>query len=521
MKRHVLDGPQLPEEWPGGVPLEFEEVLRHALAMRVDERFGRTGEFFEELEELEKVKPNLSKAVSDAFFESPARVEKSKESQEEKSVQPIKSVAPPPPEFDDTKHSQAQQRQADTGKVSDFVEQQAGDFNGEFEREAATSVKSRLPMRAADKQATTDSNLKMMGCLGGIGVIVLIGMVVIIGFLIAAIENQNNTITFPLDINEIATETLSKVTYATLPSASSTASPTVTQTNNPTATWTSKPIATLTITPEPTNTTGPAIFNGSAPPSSASLGDLWRSPVDGMLLAYIPAGEFQMGNEYGDEDEKPVHTVYLDVYWMDTTEVTNEMFAQFLNEMGNQVEYAQDWYVEKYIKKVDNDWQVLAGYEDHPVLNANWFGARAYCEWAGRKLPSEAEWEKAARGGDEGNTYPWGNQEPSCQLGAINGANYEGCGLEDTTQVASFSSNSYGLFDMAGNVYEYVMDKYSKFYYTVSPQENPKGPDSGSIAIIRGGAFSSQASNLNVATRDDVYSGYIPMPVGFRCVFSP
>lgn len=186
----------------------------------------------------------------------------------------------------------------------------------------------------------------------------------------------------------------------------------------PTSTATVEPTSTLTPTPTP------------------SLGSTLTSEKDGMTLIYIPAGEFTMGsNLYGDE--RPPHQVYLDAYWVDETEVTNEMFAKYLNENISRVSISPDDFM-KSITIEDNviylltcstcskDWtnritwdgarfSVTSGYEKHPVVMTSWFGADSYCSWANRRLPTEAEWEKAARGTDE-RTYPWGNTTPDKTL---------------------------------------------------------------------------------------------------------
>ena len=137
----------------------------------------------------------------------------------------------------------------------------------------------------------------------------------------------------------------------------------------------------------------------------------------GMVL--IPAGEFTMGSEdsNADSDEAPEHTVYLDAYWIYKHEVTNAQYAEFMNDQGNQTEDGVTWLDsgedDARIHQSSGDWIPDSGYGDHPVVEVSWYGAQAYCEWAGGRLPTEAEWEKAARGTD-GRTYPWGEQDPNC-----------------------------------------------------------------------------------------------------------
>jgi len=132
-------------------------------------------------------------------------------------------------------------------------------------------------------------------------------------------------------------------------------------------------------------------------------------PPEGMVL--IPVGEFKMGSDSGSSSEKPVHTVYLDAFFMDVYEVTNAQFAEFLNDRGNQSEGGANWFFAGqawvHIQQSDGQWQAQSNYSDHPVVGVTWYGATAFCAWRGKRLPTEAEWEKAARGGLEGATYPW------------------------------------------------------------------------------------------------------------------
>jgi formylglycine-generating enzyme required for sulfatase activity len=242
---------------------------------------------------------------------------------------------------------------------------------------------------------------------------------------------------------------------------------------------------------------------------------------DGAPMVLIPAGEFQMGDPFneGDSDERPVHTVYLDAFYIDKYPVTNELYARFLNDIGrNEDEEGHELLdIDSsgcLIEYVDGRYRPKEGYERHPVVMVSWYGAVAYARWAGKRLPTEAEWEKAARGGLVGKRYPWGD-EISHDM-----ANYKGVGGRDrwerTSPVGSFPPNGYGLYDMAGNVWEWCADPYDKSYYSRSPQRNPKG-GSGEYCVVRGGSWYSNPNGLRAAYR--VY--YDPRStkgnLGFRC----
>jgi len=231
------------------------------------------------------------------------------------------------------------------------------------------------------------------------------------------------------------------------------------------------------------------------------------SEVDGMPMVYVPAGEFSMGSASGEDDERPFHTVYLDAYWIDQTEVTNAQYAQCVAEGGCTVPFkttagTRDFYF----------WN--SAYADFPVVYVDWQQARAYCRWAGRDLPSEAQWEKAARG-PNGNIYPWGNTSPDSTL-----ANYEGSYLRDTTSVGSYPEGAgfYGSLDMAGNVWEWVADWYGA--YPSSTVSNPAGPTAGDYRVLRGGAFSDSKTSIRSADRLKIHPNHSDLNIGFRCALT-
>jgi formylglycine-generating enzyme required for sulfatase activity len=243
---------------------------------------------------------------------------------------------------------------------------------------------------------------------------------------------------------------------------------------------------------------------------------------------YIPAGEFQMGCDSSNpsesclDDEKPLHTVYLDAYTIDKYEVTNAQYAEFLNAEGNQEEGGVTWLdadaSRVRIHESGGVWQADAGYEDHPVVTVSWYGARAYCQWQGKHLPTEAEWEKAARGSSDTRVYPWGNEAPDCSR-----LNYydstEGYCVGDTMPVGSYPSGAspYGAMDMAGNVWEWVNDWYLSNYYESSPYSNPPGPASGTLKVIRGGSWNTYWTHVRVASRPNTNPYGQFSYTGFRC----
>jgi formylglycine-generating enzyme required for sulfatase activity len=224
-----------------------------------------------------------------------------------------------------------------------------------------------------------------------------------------------------------------------------------------------------------------------------------------MVMVYVPAGEFTMGSDSGKSDEQPVHTVYLDAFWIDRTEVTNAMYALCVASGDCQpLINSSSWTRSSYYGNPE--------FNDYPVIYVDWNMANDYCTWAGRRLPTEAEWEKAARGTDE-RTYPWGNDATNANL-----LNYNS-NVGDTTAVGTYpnGASSYGALDMAGNVWEWVADWYSKTYYQVSPTENPLGPDSGVERVLRGGSWfdleGGRSAGRNSYDPDLAHSHAL----GFRC----
>ena len=262
-----------------------------------------------------------------------------------------------------------------------------------------------------------------------------------------------------------------------------------------TATTTPEPADTPTVTPSPTASPTPNV-----PPPDAELGSLWERSKDQMKMVYVPPGTFPMGSNDLWVDEKPVHDVTLDGFWIDTTEVTNAHYAQCV---GADVCEAS-FYVDDSTYNGDG----------YPVVGVSWDDADTYCSWAGGQLPAEAQWEYAARGAD-GNRYPWGEKEPTCEL-----AQLLDCAGQ-TVPAGSYPEGAswVGALDMAGNVWEWVNDWYNSDYYANSPTENPAGPESGSSKVQRGGGWNHGPADLRGPNRDgdDPFYGYDD--IGFRCVW--
>lgn len=267
----------------------------------------------------------------------------------------------------------------------------------------------------------------------------------------------------------------------------------------PTATATAPPASTVTETSFP------------AAPACIAIGHTFNSSMDNADLVCVPAGEFLMGSTDSDKaaenNEKPQHRVDLDAFWIDRTEVTNAQYRKCVQAgKCRESKYASDL-------KFNGDTQ--------PVVGVTWNDAKTYCEWAGRRLPTEAEWEKAARGTD-GHLYPWGNQAASCDYAvvALTLGNETGCGKKTTWPVGSKpqGASPFGALDMVGNVWEWVEDWYDAKYYANSPIKNPTGPSSGSSRLLRGFGWYYDADSTRAAHRGFAYPDTPLDYFGFRCV---
>jgi formylglycine-generating enzyme required for sulfatase activity len=267
--------------------------------------------------------------------------------------------------------------------------------------------------------------------------------------------------------------------------ASETAAPTRTATLKPssTPTWTGTEVLEATLTSLPS----------------------YKLDANGMPMAYVPEGVFNMGNDRGSADEQPIHPVNVDAFYMDKFEVTNGLY-------GACVEAGVCEPVKKKSSATRSNYYDDPHYVRFPVIFVDWNMAQTYCEWREARLPTEAEWEKAARGGTN-ITYPWGDR-PDCNL-----ANYGNC-LGDTSgaTIYDLGQSRYGIYNMAGNVWEWVNDWYSDAYYRSSPQDNPQGPDTGKEKVLRGGSWKEDYAEMRSMNREAENPAHSSNVIGFRCV---
>lgn len=309
------------------------------------------------------------------------------------------------------------------------------------------------------------------------------------------------------------------------------------------------PSATLTTTALSSKTLVPSKSPTPSPNPTLGIGSTIISSHDGMELVYVPGGEFLIGLNDSDvaeflkicpscdtwslRDQRPQKEIYLDSYWIDRTEVTIAQFAEFVAATGYTTTAEQKGmsYVmirgnADFIYIDDADWRHPSGSGseivdkgDYPVTQISWDDAVAYCDWVGRRLPTEAEWEKAARG-VAGWLYPWGNTGPNDDLLNYNFSN------AGPIQVGSFpgGASPYSVYDMAGNVWEWVADFYSEYFYQTMPDRNPEGPDSGDGHPLRGGSWASERGPFMMYTLSTFRLWNYPYirsnVIGFRCASS-
>lgn len=230
-------------------------------------------------------------------------------------------------------------------------------------------------------------------------------------------------------------------------------------------------------------------------------------------MVIVAGGKFYRGSNDGNRDELPRHQVTLESFAIDIHPVTNEQFVRFLEAMGGEKDSNHQDIIrlrDSRIKRSGGKLSIESGYSKHPVVGVTWYGAVAYAKWIGKRLPTEAEWEVAAYGGLDGALYQTGDDIEKTQ------ANFFSA---DTTPVLSYAPNGHGIYDMAGNVYEWCHDWYGYSYYEVSVQEpeNPKGPLQGVYRVLRGGCWKSLKEDLRCSRRHRNNPGTVNGTYGFRC----
>lgn len=230
-------------------------------------------------------------------------------------------------------------------------------------------------------------------------------------------------------------------------------------------------------------------------------------------MVIVNGGTFNRGSNDGNRDEMPRHQITLDSFAIDIHPVTNEQFVRFLEAMGGEKDSNHHDIIrlrDSRIKRSGGKVSIESGYAKHPVVGVTWYGAVAYAKWIGKRLPTEAEWEVAAYGGLEGALYPYGEDIEKTQANFFS---------SDTTPVMSYVPNVYGLYDMAGNVYEWCHDWYGYNYYEISMQEpeSPKGPLQGVYRVLRGGCWKSLKEDLRCSRRHRNNPGTVNGTYGFRC----
>ena len=242
--------------------------------------------------------------------------------------------------------------------------------------------------------------------------------------------------------------------------------------------------------------------------NKGSNGKTASAPLPDRSMVLVPAGEFMMGSLGGDLDEQPVHKVYVDAFFMDKYQMTVGQYARFLTATHHDS---------------PPEWNVMnrPQHQNRPVANVDWADATAYCTWVGKRLATEAEWEKAARGTD-GRTYPWGN-EPPTKFHATSGKEvWSSHSAVTPVGTLEEGKSPYGIYDMAGNVWEWVNDWYDPDYYSTSPSQNPTGPTTGGHKVIRGGSWGSNGiTDLRSADRETHVPSFRGFGTGFRCAKTP
>jgi formylglycine-generating enzyme required for sulfatase activity len=227
-------------------------------------------------------------------------------------------------------------------------------------------------------------------------------------------------------------------------------------------------------------------------------------------MVRVPAGEYLRGRSHAlpddglkwyptiMKDDRPVRKIHIDEFWLDEREVSNEEYATFVQATGHRAPH--HWpkgLMPPAIAKI-------------PVVNVSWDDATAFAKWAGKRLPTEAEWERACRGHAEGKKYPWGDDKPTAESARFNT-------VSGPVAACGYAKNDFGLCDVAGNVWEWVADWYEKDYYATPVEANPRGPESGMYRVLRGGSWADEAKYLTCAHRSWARPKERSPNIGFRC----
>jgi formylglycine-generating enzyme required for sulfatase activity len=321
---------------------------------------------------------------------------------------------------------------------------------------------------------------------------------------------SGNNIYLPMTLNKFASSSQILVATPTSTSTSTTLANTPTPTRTPTLII--KPANTSTPTGTPTRTPTPTLL-----PTSTNQPD--EVPNN---MVFIPAGEFYMGCDANSSliscssDETPLHKVYLDDYYIDVYEVSNAAYRMCV-EAGicSRPALTDSLTRSRYYYETT--------YQDFPVIYVSWGYANTYCDWIGKRLPTEAEWEKAARGTEDVRIFPWGDSNPTCSLANSYNMDVGDYCIGDTNWVKEYLNGKsiFGLLNLAGNVSEWVNDWYDSEYYEISPYDNPLGPPVGTNKVVRGGSFSAYWSHLRVSDRTSVSLNRGEYYLGFRCAKTP
>jgi len=461
-----------PPNLPDNLPQSWKNLLEKALAKRPEDRFESIDEFVSDL---------LKANIDDYHF-----IKRDENYQGETIIVPIGLKPPESPESEgsvkegiakpadwkiaEDKNQQAEEAtHSEPAQTTELDSQETKHFNAGLAEIADKNEKKPVLVKP-NKRKTK------------LGVIALIALLLIILGVIAYQMGKKNP----------KVETEPETVKVVVTAANTAAIPTEAEATSPELI----PTEAATETPEPTATE-----------TILGIGSTRIREMDGMEQVYVPAGDFIMGSENGYDHERPVRTVYLDSYWIDKYEVTNGQYQACVKNGPCRLLQQSD-------SNLRPDYYGNSSYDNYPVIFVDWRQAKAYCEWAGGDLPTEAQWEKAARGTD-GREYPWGNEEPD-----KNYANFDR-DIGDTSEVGRYvkGASPYGAMDMAGNVWEWVNDWYGD--YDVNDTYNPMGNDHGSDRITRGGSWYMRTMYIKTAFRqsrepDSKYSG-----LGFRCVTSP